>query len=183
MTMAPPRRRKRPATTFSNSTPSEDSPALLSIFGGKITTYRRLAEAALAILSRRLPPARKAAGWTGQDALPGGDFPTDGFETLVSRNGDALSFSHAGHGAPSRPRLRHTGGKATGRGEDAIGSRSDVRRRPDRSRGPLSREKRMGDERRRRRLAALQAGIADVRGRGPGSRRLSRNVAGSATNS
>ena len=50
--------------------PSEGSPPLLSIFGGKITTYRRLAEAALAILSRRLPPARKAAGWTGQAALP-----------------------------------------------------------------------------------------------------------------
>ena len=63
---------------------SADSPALLSIFGGKITTYRRLAEAALAILSRHLPPARRPAGWTGQEPLPGGDFPTDGFETLVS---------------------------------------------------------------------------------------------------
>ena len=39
---------------------SAESPALLSIFGGKITTYRRLAEAALAILSRRLPPAADA---------------------------------------------------------------------------------------------------------------------------
>src|SRR5262249_28698712 len=63
---------------------SNESPALLSIFGGKITTYRRLAEAALAILSPRLPPPRMAAGWTGQDGLPGGDFPTNGFETLVS---------------------------------------------------------------------------------------------------
>ena len=41
--------------------PSEDLPPLLSIFGAKITTYRRLAEAALAILSRRLPPARRPA--------------------------------------------------------------------------------------------------------------------------
>ncbi len=64
---------------------SDGSPALLSIFGGKITTYRRLAEAALAILSRHLPPARRSAGWTGQDPLPGGDFPTGGFETLVSQ--------------------------------------------------------------------------------------------------
>ena len=71
---------------------SEDSPALLSIFGGKITTYRRLAEAALAILSPRLPPARKAAGWTAQDALPGGDFPTDGFETLVSQTAARYPF-------------------------------------------------------------------------------------------
>ena len=71
---------------------SEDSPPLLSIFGGKITTYRRLAEAALAILSPRLPPARKAAGWTAQDALPGGDFPTDGFETLVSQTAARYPF-------------------------------------------------------------------------------------------
>jgi glycerol-3-phosphate dehydrogenase len=72
--------------------PVEGSPALLSIFGGKITTYRRLAEAALAILSQRLPPARRTAGWTGQDALPGGDFPTDGFETLVSETATRYSF-------------------------------------------------------------------------------------------
>ena len=69
-----------------------ESPALLSIFGGKITTYRRLAEAALAILSRHLPPARRPAGWTGQDALPGGDFPTDGFETLVSQTAARYPF-------------------------------------------------------------------------------------------
>src|ERR1700727_1647310 len=72
--------------------PSADSPPLLSIFGGKNTTDRRLAEAALAILSRRLPPARKAAGWTGQEALPGGDFPTDGFETLVSQTATRYPF-------------------------------------------------------------------------------------------
>ena len=71
---------------------SGDSPALLSIFGGKITTYRRLAEAALAILSRYLPPARRPAGWTAQDPLPGGDFSTDGFERLVSDTAARNSF-------------------------------------------------------------------------------------------
>ena len=71
---------------------SEESPALLNIFGGKITTYRRLAEAALAILSRRLPPARRPAGWTGQEPLPGGDFPTDGFEALASRTAARYPF-------------------------------------------------------------------------------------------
>jgi glycerol-3-phosphate dehydrogenase len=71
---------------------SEESPPLLSIFGGKITTYRRLAEAALAILSRHLPAARRPAGWTGQDALPGGDFPIDGFETLVSETAARYPF-------------------------------------------------------------------------------------------
>jgi glycerol-3-phosphate dehydrogenase len=55
-----------------------DAPAgqapLLSVFGGKITTYRKLAEAALAEL--RLRPER--AGWTARTPLPGGDFAPDG---------------------------------------------------------------------------------------------------------
>lgn len=71
---------------------SNESPPLLSIFGGKITTYRRLAEAALAILSRHLPPARRPVGWTGEDPLPGGDFPTDGFEALVSETATRYPF-------------------------------------------------------------------------------------------
>ena len=61
-----------------------NQPALLSVFGGKITTFRRLAEAALQKLGPHLPPAHGlAAGWTGTAPLPGGDF-TD-FEAEVSR--------------------------------------------------------------------------------------------------
>ena len=59
-----------------------DGPVLLNIFGGKITTFRRLAEDALEKLSDCFPVARKA--WTSGATLPGGDFPTDGFETLVA---------------------------------------------------------------------------------------------------
>ena len=60
------------------------APPLLSVFGGKITTYRRLAEAALAQLSPHLPAATgKAAGWTGRTPLPGGDFPMQGFEVTL----------------------------------------------------------------------------------------------------
>jgi glycerol-3-phosphate dehydrogenase len=63
----------------------ENAPALLSVFGGKITTYRRLAESALAQLQPHLPAASgQAAGWTGHAALPGGDFPVDGFEAQVA---------------------------------------------------------------------------------------------------
>jgi glycerol-3-phosphate dehydrogenase len=63
----------------------EGRPAVLSVFGGKITTYRRLAEAALAKLVPHLPAGRGlAAGWTGATALPGGAFPKDGFEALVA---------------------------------------------------------------------------------------------------
>lgn len=58
-----------------------DAPAgtapLLSIFGGKITTYRRLAEQALARLADYLPTAsHRAPGWTAHESLPGGDFTT-----------------------------------------------------------------------------------------------------------
>ena len=71
---------------------SQEAPALLSIFGGKITTYRRLAEAALALLSRYLPPARRPAGWTALQPLPGGNFSTDGFEALVVKTAAQYSF-------------------------------------------------------------------------------------------
>jgi glycerol-3-phosphate dehydrogenase len=58
---------------------AEDSqPALLSVFGGKITTYRRLAEHALERLSPFLgAQASGNKGWTGREPLPGGEFPVD----------------------------------------------------------------------------------------------------------
>ncbi len=55
-------------------------PALLSVFGGKITTYRRLAEAAMAKLAPLFPGMRGA--WTSSASLPGGDFPFDGLDDL-----------------------------------------------------------------------------------------------------
>lgn len=61
--------------------PYREAP-LLTVYGGKITTYRRLAEAALAAIGRLF-----AAGppWTDAAPLPGGDFPWDGVDALVSR--------------------------------------------------------------------------------------------------
>ena len=56
-------------------------PPCLHVFGGKITTYRRLAEAALAKLSPHLPHA--GAAWTAGAPLPGGDFPVDGAAALT----------------------------------------------------------------------------------------------------
>ena len=51
----------------------DGEPPLLSVFGGKITTYRKLAEHAL---SRLLPLlGREAAPWTESGVLPGGDIP------------------------------------------------------------------------------------------------------------
>ncbi|MGH8801189.1 MAG: glycerol-3-phosphate dehydrogenase, partial [Casimicrobiaceae bacterium] len=46
---------------------------LLSIYGGKITTYRKLAEAALVALAPFFPGMKPA--WTSGTTLPGGDLP------------------------------------------------------------------------------------------------------------
>jgi glycerol-3-phosphate dehydrogenase len=55
-------------------------PPLLSIFGGKLTTYRRLAEHALEWLEPHLPMGKK---WTAKASLPGGHFPVNGGPDLV----------------------------------------------------------------------------------------------------
>ena len=49
---------------------------LLSVFGGKITTYRRLAESALAELKPLFPQMK--GDWTREEPLPGGDMPRGG---------------------------------------------------------------------------------------------------------
>lgn len=50
------------------------SAPVLSLFGGKITTYRCLAETALAKLAPYLPPM--GPPWTKEALLPGGDMPS-----------------------------------------------------------------------------------------------------------
>lgn len=69
---------------------------LLTIFGGKITTYRRLAEHALA---RLVPHLASLAGpaWTACACLPGGDFPRDGLPALMARLRDAHPWLAAAH--------------------------------------------------------------------------------------
>ncbi|MBM0107098.1 glycerol-3-phosphate dehydrogenase [Steroidobacter sp. S1-65] len=56
-----------------------DAPPLLSVFGGKITTYRRLAESALSKLQLR----GNDREWTDRAALPGGDLPRADFATFA----------------------------------------------------------------------------------------------------
>ena len=68
-------------------------PPLLSIFGGKITTYRKLAEHALEELS---PWLSGTGAWTDKEPLPGGDFhrhDENSFDPLIedlSERYDAL---------------------------------------------------------------------------------------------
>lgn len=55
---------------------------ILNIFGGKITTYRKLAEDALDKIKDHFDGVPDH--WTAGVALPGGDFPVDGVETLIA---------------------------------------------------------------------------------------------------
>jgi glycerol-3-phosphate dehydrogenase len=67
---------------------------LLTIYGGKITTYRRLAEAVLARLSHFyiLRPR-----WTDSAPLPGGDFPYNGVDALVAQTRRTWPFLAEDH--------------------------------------------------------------------------------------
>jgi glycerol-3-phosphate dehydrogenase len=71
---------------------------LLSVFGGKITTYRKLAESAVDILAREL--ACHAPRWTETGILPGGDLPGGSF----ARHLRALARRHPWLPRPLRER-------------------------------------------------------------------------------
>lgn len=61
----------------------QDQPPLLNIFGGKITTYRHLAEEALAKLAPWIPASKPA--WTSGTSLPGGAFAPSEADGLVQQ--------------------------------------------------------------------------------------------------
>ncbi len=62
---------------------NETQAPALSIFGGKITTYRRLAEEALDKLEPYFENMGKA--WTASKFLPGGDFPADKVDVFFAK--------------------------------------------------------------------------------------------------
>lgn len=62
----------------------------LNVFGGKITTYRCLAESAMNEIEKVLPVAAKS--WTAGVPLPGGDFPVDGVDALVAKAKSEFPF-------------------------------------------------------------------------------------------
>lgn len=70
----------------------ESEAPLLSIFGGKITTYRRLAEHVMEKLAPYLPNAARRGGWTGREPLPGGDFAVSEFDEIVAGLIDTYEF-------------------------------------------------------------------------------------------
>ncbi len=67
---------------------------LLTVYGGKITTYRRLAEDAMAKLAHFFPRSKP---WTAQSSLPGGDFLYDGLATLIERTQQRWKFLTGDH--------------------------------------------------------------------------------------
>ena len=68
----------------------EGQPPLLSVFGGKITTFRKLAEAALEKVAPFFPHMGKP--WTAHAALAGGDFPFAEVEPRIADFGRRYPF-------------------------------------------------------------------------------------------
>lgn len=62
---------------------TDNGAPLLNVFGGKITTYRRLAEFALKDLARFF--INVGQQWTASAPLPGGDFKVDGVTALIDK--------------------------------------------------------------------------------------------------
>jgi glycerol-3-phosphate dehydrogenase len=67
---------------------------LLTVYGGKITTYRKLAEAALQRLG---PVLGVGADWTAASHLPGGDVAPDGVDQLLAQTRRAWPFLAESH--------------------------------------------------------------------------------------
>jgi glycerol-3-phosphate dehydrogenase len=61
----------------------EDGAPLVSVYGGKITTYRHLAAEVVDRLASRMSGFGGRA-WTHRAPLPGGDFPVDGLRVLTA---------------------------------------------------------------------------------------------------
>jgi len=89
-----------------------NEPPLLNVFGGKITTYRCLAEEALKKLQRILQEAtgkKMGPPWTRRSLLPGGDIGTAGLEGLAAR---LVAQTPALPAATAQRWVRHYGTRA-----------------------------------------------------------------------
>src|SRR5579884_1941048 len=99
---------------------ARDKAPLLNVFGGKITTYRHLAEQALDSLARYFPAARPA--WTENASLPGGDIPTGDVESYSRR----LAERHIALPPPLLARFAEAYGTRTERLLDGVQSSADL---------------------------------------------------------
>jgi glycerol-3-phosphate dehydrogenase len=81
---------------------------LLNVFGGKLTTYRRLSEHALEKIGGAI--GIKGSPWTAKSHLPGGDFAATGYEAEVRKLKGGYPFLDDAH---ARRLVRRYGTKAT----------------------------------------------------------------------
>ena len=79
---------------------------LLSIYGGKITTHRRLAEEALERLAPYLKDTKAREGWTAKSPLPGGDLDVSAITALTAELVHSYPFLAPDHAS----RLAHAYG-------------------------------------------------------------------------
>lgn len=77
--------------------PEGEAP-LIDVFGGKITTYRRLAEQMMEKIESYIG-RRNRGQWTAKASLPGGDFAHDGYEGEVEALQAAFNFLAPAHAA------------------------------------------------------------------------------------
>jgi len=73
----------------------EGGAPLLSVFGGKITTFRKLAESAMEKIAPFFPAMGKP--WTSTASMPGGDFPYTEVEARIAELSRKYSFLRPGN--------------------------------------------------------------------------------------
>ena len=69
--------------------------ALINIFGGKLTTYRKLSESVLELVESELQV--KNAKWTATKSLPGGEFGMEDFDLQVAKLAKQYPFLSSVH--------------------------------------------------------------------------------------
>lgn len=94
-----------------------DGVPLLNVFGGKITTFRELAERGMARLRHVFPTM--GGDWTADQPLPGGDMPHADFETFLNELRLAYSWM-------SRPLALHFARLYGTRARDVVGGATSL---------------------------------------------------------
>ena len=145
---------------------------LLSIYGGKITTYRRLAEEALERLAPYLRSSKARGGLDRQGGAARRRHGCLGGRGALGGTDAGLSVPHRRPCQPAGACLWHPRRQGAGQGEIAGRSRPVVRRDLDGERSQVPDVGRVGRYRRRRRVAPIQARIAAVGGRNHRPRRM-----------
>ncbi|MBK1625024.1 glycerol-3-phosphate dehydrogenase [Afifella marina] len=95
--------------------------ALVNVLGGKLTTYRRLAETVLLRIEAELNEKR-GKPWTADAPLPGGDFPVDGLVALEEK----VAGQHPGLPRPLIARLVRAYGTKTFELLEGVASPADL---------------------------------------------------------